>query len=363
MFSNTYHALRERLNSLPIGMPKTESGVEIDILKQLFTLEEAKMALNLTASLETVSEISQRIKASKKHVSSVLCRMGAKGLVYWTGDKESRKYSLMSLYPGIMEFQVMHMGHELAQKTEQYLNIALTKEMVGTDRIQLFRVVPIQKEVPYDLYIYPYEKVSNIIENADVICLTECLCRTRKGILGESCGAPKDVCMGFGDYGKMIIENGAGKRISREKAMEVLDRAESHGLIHCTFNATKDNLYICNCCGCCCAILRSLTQLNIPSAVAKSDFMVEVDLDECIGCGSCMKRCHMKAISLNENNSILDHDRCIGCGLCILACPRKVRSLRRKSPEKSTPAFETPEAALSKLCEERGKKPPRLEHD
>lgn len=36
-----YERLRERLNDLATGYPATESGVEIRILKRLFTEEEA----------------------------------------------------------------------------------------------------------------------------------------------------------------------------------------------------------------------------------------------------------------------------------------------------------------------------------
>jgi len=42
-----YRKLQKYLDSLPIDYPKTESGVEIRILKHLFTPQEAEIALNL----------------------------------------------------------------------------------------------------------------------------------------------------------------------------------------------------------------------------------------------------------------------------------------------------------------------------
>ena len=42
--SQIYRDLQIHLDKLPIGFPPTESGVEIRILKHLFTPEEAKLA-------------------------------------------------------------------------------------------------------------------------------------------------------------------------------------------------------------------------------------------------------------------------------------------------------------------------------
>ncbi len=48
MPENVYLKLREFLDQFPLGFPQTESGVEIKILKRLFTEKEAETALLLT---------------------------------------------------------------------------------------------------------------------------------------------------------------------------------------------------------------------------------------------------------------------------------------------------------------------------
>ncbi len=50
--SDVYRELQQHLDKLPIGFPATETGVEIRILKQLFTPEEAKAATKLGFDLE-----------------------------------------------------------------------------------------------------------------------------------------------------------------------------------------------------------------------------------------------------------------------------------------------------------------------
>ncbi len=43
-----YHRLREKLDDIASGFPATESGVEIQLLKRLFTTEEAALFLKLS---------------------------------------------------------------------------------------------------------------------------------------------------------------------------------------------------------------------------------------------------------------------------------------------------------------------------
>ena len=264
----------------------------------------------------------------------------------------------MPLYPGILEFKVFSMEKSLAEKVEKYLDIILTQEIVGSDATHLFRIIPIHQKIAPQLYIHPYDKVVEIIEAADSIYLTGCFCRSRKAAIGQACSAPKDVCMVFSNYGKMLADAGAAKLISKKEAMVVLDRAENAGLIHNSLNVEKGNQFVCNCCGCCCAVLKGITKLDIPSAVVRSDFTLEVDLDNCTGCGDCVDRCHFDAISIQNEKSILDYDRCVGCGVCILACPNEARHLVRKSLEESSPAFLSDEEAFLQLAKDRGRTPP-----
>ncbi len=52
-----YRALQRHLDRMPVPFPATESGVEIRILKQLFTPEDAKLTLLLSAIPEPLGTI------------------------------------------------------------------------------------------------------------------------------------------------------------------------------------------------------------------------------------------------------------------------------------------------------------------
>ena len=66
MSDETYIKLREHLDRFPIGFPKTSTGIEIEILKRLFTEVEAKIAVLLNPLPDTVSRIARRAKMDKK---------------------------------------------------------------------------------------------------------------------------------------------------------------------------------------------------------------------------------------------------------------------------------------------------------
>lgn len=43
----------------------------------------------------------------------------------------------------------------------------------------------------------------------------------------------------------------------------------------------------------------------------------------CLGGGSCVSACRLKAISLEGGGTpAVDEDKCVGCGLCVKACPQ-----------------------------------------
>ena len=56
-----YRKLQEHLDPRPGGVPTPKSGVEIRILKHLFTPEEAEIATKLVFGYESPETISKRI--------------------------------------------------------------------------------------------------------------------------------------------------------------------------------------------------------------------------------------------------------------------------------------------------------------
>jgi ferredoxin len=47
----------------------------------------------------------------------------------------------------------------------------------------------------------------------------------------------------------------------------------------------------------------------------------KIDLDTCVGCGTCVDECPVSAISEVDGKYVINEDECISCGACAGACP------------------------------------------
>jgi MinD superfamily P-loop ATPase len=100
----------------------------------------------------------------------------------------------------------------------------------------------------------------------------------------------------------------------------------------------KDGVfYICNCCPCCCGILRGVTEFGIQNSAAYSGFVSEVDRDLCTGCETCLERCHFKAVAIEDDVARIDPERCAGCGLCVPTCPSEAIHMKRREDVEDIP--------------------------
>ena len=57
-----YREFQKHLDKMPVGYPTTESGIEIKILKHIFTPEQAKIALKLNFMADPLKKIYRRLK-------------------------------------------------------------------------------------------------------------------------------------------------------------------------------------------------------------------------------------------------------------------------------------------------------------
>jgi MinD superfamily P-loop ATPase containing an inserted ferredoxin domain len=180
----------------------------------------------------------------------------------------------------------------------------------------------------------PYEKAEEVIRSQDSLALANCYCRHEAELLGKSCGAPKDVCLVFGPFAEFAASKGFVQTIDQVKALEVLAKAEEAGLVHVTDNVASGANFMCNCCGCCCLFLKTITQLKHPGAIAQAAFVASVDQADCTLCGQCQEICQVGAISQEgDQPAAVEASLCLGCGQCATHCPAGAISMdRRQTP-------------------------------
>lgn len=333
MIGSVYDRLADALSLRGGTLPVLKCKEFFALLQELFTPEEAELAAKMPLGPVTVEAFAREIAGSDtEKVENIFEALADKGIVFTTEKEGVRVYTLMLILPGIFEMQFMkgevsERARKLARLFDDYFAVAgeMMKRQVkpaprGTAGFPFARVITIEQEIPTDVEVHPYDKVSTYIDDAEHIAVSVCYCRHHGELLNDPCDKPKDVCMTFGPQAKYVAERGFGRLISKEEAKQVLDRSEQAGLIHCSSNTGGYVSFICNCCQCHCGIIRSIKSGIIPMG-AVSSFMVMVDEDECSGCGLCVDRCQMEALSLNGDSVVRKAERCIGCGLCISVCP------------------------------------------
>ncbi len=327
--ADVYEQLREHLDNLPVGYPKTKSGVELRILRRLFTKEEAEMAMHLTYSPETVDTIAKRANRPTKEIEPLLEQLANKGLIFRSRKGGVTHYRAEWFVIGIYEHQVKNMTKELAEDFEQYMDEALRDELVENAHPHQLRIIPINDSLSPSVNVLPYEDAREIIKRQSKIAVAPCVCRVEKDALGQGCDKPKESCIIFSTGAYYYIENGYGREITTDEALEILDNAQEEGLV-CSPSNDQKGFVICNCCGCCCGILTNLKKLPKPSLILASNYYAEVDIDSCTACETCLDRCQMDAISIEGDVANIDLDYCIGCGLCVTTCSPEALSLKQK---------------------------------
>jgi hypothetical protein len=81
MPNESYDKLRDFLDQFSIGFPSTDSGVELKILKRLFSEEEAEITIQLSPFPEEAPVIAARIGVPAEQLSSKLEAMAQIGLI------------------------------------------------------------------------------------------------------------------------------------------------------------------------------------------------------------------------------------------------------------------------------------------
>jgi len=330
MGEDTYERLREHLDSFPGGCPETESGVEIKILKKLFTPQEAEMAIYLILGPEPVSAIAGRLGMEELKAAELLESMAKKGLIYRIRAREDVFYMANMFVIGIYEFSINILDRELAEMMEEYLpRLTRVPKQV--------RVVPVGAAVDTTPSIASYDSVRELVRSQKVAAVAPCICRKEKGLLGHDCSRPLETCLIFGMAAQYYIENGIGREITIEEALDVLNLAEESALVLMPNNAA-DIMNICCCCSCCCGVLRVLSSLERPADEVQTTFQASIDPDLCAACGTCIERCQIEAINEGDVFMEVDKARCIGCGLCLPTCPEEAISLVQRTGVEPPPS-------------------------
>ncbi|MCP4752407.1 MAG: TrmB family transcriptional regulator, partial [Proteobacteria bacterium] len=209
---DVYREVQKMVDNFSMGFPETESGIEIKILKKLFSEDDAKVFLKLSPMLEDVATISGKLGLSEDKAGEKLEDMADRGLAFRFRKGDKTYYAAIPFVHGLFEFQVDRLDRELAELVEQYMidkfNVNMKENAAG-----FLRPIPVNQSVDASMNIASYEDVEQILKSKDLIVATDCICRKRAKLVEGGCDKPLEACFMFGSMGQYYLDRDMGRKI------------------------------------------------------------------------------------------------------------------------------------------------------
>jgi Na+-translocating ferredoxin:NAD+ oxidoreductase subunit B len=164
MSIDVYRRLAETLDALPHGFPSTESGAELRLLAKIFGPEKAALASVMRLRREPAEVIAARAGTEPQETQRTLKAMARKGQIRAGRKGGQLAFGLLPFVVGFYEEQLPRMDEELARLFEEYF-----QEVRGSFvdyAPSIHRVLPVEEAIPAGIEIYPYERATELLENA-----------------------------------------------------------------------------------------------------------------------------------------------------------------------------------------------------
>jgi len=346
MTVDVYKRVAEKLDAMPTGFPATESGVEIRLLHKIFPdPEDAENWLLINLDPEPIAVIAERFGKPVAEAQSIVDGLVSKGVVKAAKIEGVYYYFTMPFVIGMYEDNYLYglIDKEYAEYFEEYLP-HYCKKYDGFMPEEV-RVIPVSGSVDADNVVYPYDDARKIIEGGKTFRLLPCVCRYQKNEVGKPCPQHHSIELGcivisYEEDEDTKYFPPMAKSATKEEALAHLERAAEAGLIHQSYNLESNNHFICNCCTCCCGLLRGALEFKATHMMLKSNYRAQIDADSCTSCGICAdERCQFNAIVAGDKFYSVNPELCVGCGVCVSSCPAEAIVLEAKPESEQTQPF------------------------
>ena len=354
-----YRGLMERLDHLPVGMPRPEDERALEgwreLLEVMYSPEEAALASRMPMMPTPLSKLARRFDMPEQELRRKLEPLCDKGLVM---DLVSRstgatKYLLAPPVVGFFEFSMMR-AHDMfdklsvAKAMDAYVHgdDTFAREVFGNDTV-IGRAMVHEDVLAADMpEVLDWERTTKLIEESEQLAVSQCYCRHKAAHLGKACDAPQEICLSLNNGAEFVIRRGFGRPINKQQALSIVTKARKLGLVQIADNVKNEPAYVCNCCACCCGQLSAINEFGL-RAVNPSGFEPQHDPEECKGCSRCSRACPVAAIAMtpertggkrkNELYPVFDSELCIGCGVCATTCKQEAIRMERGAEPSHVP--------------------------
>ena len=366
-----YVKMRALVNSYGIGCGNTVQDSSFTTLMELFTEEEAEAYIKLPMGVDFTAYEAAAEEGIEVEEAEELCDLFASnGYLCAFDTNRGRCYHEVPFFQGSAEYA--HMRQEEHYK-EEWPDIETDLGCMGTDMnvdvgntgTPNFYTVPVDASVTSDGTILPFDDLVEKVKSASVASISPCLCRYTTLIFAygldaipsmddfhtgeyedyfsDLCDQRVETCISTGDEALYWIELGMGREITGEQAAEYLQRSVEDGfMLNTTFN--KDSATVCSCDVANCVLLSHWASIGETEDIVASNafqqvshYNLEVDTDLCTGCGTCVDRCPMGIITINDEGWAEAAANCFRCGQCCYVCPQGARKLVQRDESELAP--------------------------
>ena len=336
-----------------------------------FTQEQAEAFLDMPVGVQfTAMDLFAKGGRTLDECSEVCEYIAKKGFLMRHEDSNGITYNHVPFFQGIAEY---HFDELAPSQWKMSLGVC-GDDAFGPDcdnaktGTPVFYAVPCSPDVVEGGEVLPYDDVRNIIQARPdaTYAIAPCFCRYRammkdavekgtvdevptfedfatgglEGFFSPQCNLCVETCLQIGTEADYWIWKIVARKITAEQALSYMERSCEDGFIlQSCFS--KDTGTICSCHGDCCGICndwRSIGDVDAVNGVKPfeqiSHYNLDVDFDECIGCGACAERCPLKAITMEDGRPKVE-GMCFRCGQCAYVCPKKARKLVERPAEQN----------------------------
>ncbi|MGN1075511.1 MAG: 4Fe-4S binding protein, partial [Candidatus Enteromonas sp.] len=288
--------------------------------------EEAKIALKMKLrqeySIEEMMKLTKKLGYSQKELEDKLFHMGYTGLIEWhyheVNGERKKYYVLPRFVMGSAEFSNMR-KEQITEKPQ----IARFFERMTFDPLNGLtpmippggagigmHVIPVEKAIEHETSSIDLEHITHWLDKYEGhIAASACSCTMCEEVLGQGSGRDaEDWCIAVGDMADYCVDTQKAHYITKEKALEIFQKAEKNGYVHQISNNDGPNkiIGICNCDPKVCHALRTSQLFNTPN-LSRSAYVAHVEKSKCVACGRCVEYCPSGAVKLGQKLCLKDH--------------------------------------------------------